>query len=371
MFASWEGNLDRIHVRRLFSHRSLVDRTVGVVGWTLAAAFIFGLTWLMGAGARLPLVFRWILSSCLACGMVVVGIVQQFGAWHARRWLRWNSLLVGKYRVRLEDGHVDVKTSRFAMRFPYGALALIDSGLSCVRLGFDATAFRAILLSVADCQPPWTIKELQAFVKERRREGKKLPIEAAPLSEQELPVPLAMQDESPRLIFRGALRQGDLLQTLEADDKDAKGRRVRKWIYILLGVCFVVLLILMSFGLATGRELELEAWTELIFLGIFLLIVIAGAVLRRTAKSDIQADPDAEAGRLDGWLSPIGVGAHYRRDYTAITWAACDSVEITNDRILARFWHGDFLLIGRHMFSDGADFTTAQAWASAAAKPVG
>jgi hypothetical protein len=116
--------------------------------------------------------------------------------------------------------------------------------------------------------------------------------------------------------------------------------------------------------------LELEAWTKLIFLGIFLLIVIAGAVLRRKAKSDIQADPDAEAGRLDGWLSPTGVAAYYDRGYTAITWAACDSVEVTDDRILVRFWLGDFLLIGRHMFSDAADFATAQSWALATVKPV-
>jgi hypothetical protein len=167
------------------------------------------------------------------------------------------------------------------------------------------------------------------------------------------------------------LRQGDLLQSLEADNKDIRGRRVRNRIYILLGACFVFLLILMTFGLATGREFELEAWTKLIFLGIFLLIVVAAAVLRQIAKSDIKADPDAEAGRLDGWLSPTGVVAHYGRGYTAITWAACDSIEVTEDRILARFWRGDFLLIGRHMFTNPADFATAGAWASAAAQPVG
>jgi hypothetical protein len=232
MFASFEGKFDTIHVGRLFSHRSFVDRAVGVVGWMLAAALIFGVTWLMGAGDRLPLVLRWMLSSCLACGMLGVGIVQQFGAWHARRWLHWNSIFADRYRVRLEDRYIDVETSRFAMRFPYGALVLVDSGLSCVRLGFDATALRAILLPVADCQPPRTIKELQAYVKERRRDGKRLPSETVQVSDHELPVPMEMQNDSRRLAFRGPLRQGDLLQSLEADNKDTRGRRVRNGLYI-------------------------------------------------------------------------------------------------------------------------------------------
>ena len=370
MFASFEGEIDRISATRLFSHRSLADRGFGIVVWMLAAAFVFAVTWGMGAGDKLPAIFRLMLSSCLALGMVVVGVIRQFGAWHARRWLRWNGNLAGRYRVRLEERHVDVETSRFAMRFPYAQLALVDSGLSCVRLGFDARAFRALLLPVADCQPSRTVKELMAFVKERRREGKNLPIEMNPVSDHELPVPLEMQSDSQRQAFRGPLRQGDLLQSLEADNKDAKGRRARAAIYILLGVCFVVLSILMVFGLAQGRQFELKALTKLISVGILLLMVIVGAVRQRFAKSDIHADPDAEAGRLDGWLSPSGVAVHYGRGYTAIAWAGCDSIEVNEDRILARVWRGDFLLIGRHMFANPADFATARAWASAAARPL-
>lgn len=371
MFACFEGEFDQSRATRLFSHRSLADRTLGLAASTLAAAFVFGIVWVMGAGDRLPVLVRWTLSGCLAFGMIVVGLVQQFGAWHARRWLRWNGQFAGKYRVKLEDQHVDVETNRFAMRFPYGALALVDTGLSCVRLGFDARALRAVLLPVADCQPPRTVNELKTFVKERRQAGKTLPIETVRVAEHELPVPLEMQNESQRQTFRGPLRQGDLVQSLAAGNQDAQGGRVHKAIYVWLGVCFVALSILLGIGLATGREFKWEVWAQVISVGIFLLIVIGAAARQRIAKSDVQADPDAEVGKVDGWLSPTGIAVYYLRGYTAISWTACDSIEVSEDRILARLWHGDFLLVGRHMFTNPADFAVAREWATAAAPSVG
>jgi hypothetical protein len=364
VFASFQGDLEPVRVTSLFSHRSFADRLLMFSIWLLAVAVMFPIGWLMGAGDKLPRALCWAVSGCMALGMFVFGLVQQFGAWHGRRWIRWNGMLTGAYRITLAESFVDVQASGIAMRWPYSVMAMVDSGLSCVRMGLDPTACRALLLPLADCHPGRSVKEVETFVKERIRESKSRVSQVAEVPEQNLPLPFDLVQGSPRIAIAGPVGQGQLLATLESTGQARLGR-AQSCIYGLLGVCFVILLSLLVVGAAEGRQIPLEHWTKLGFLAVFLLVVVIAALRLRWAKSDLRADPDAAAGYLNGWISPIGVVAHYRHGYTSITWSTCDSVEVTEDRILIRFWHGDFILVARHMFPSDSDFEQAAKWAGA------
>jgi hypothetical protein len=158
-----------------------------------------------------------------------------------------------------------------------------------------------------------------------------------------------------------------LLQTLESDKAEAKSRRVQGALYVFIAIAFVAVLTLLGVGAVAGHQFEFDDWGRLIGLAIFLVFVGVAAIRRWSAKAEIKADPDADAGHLSGWISPSGVAAHYRHAYVAVAWAGCDTVEISEDRILARFWRGDFLLIGRHMFPSDSDFEQASRWAGTSA----
>jgi hypothetical protein len=361
----FEGELNRERVKRLFAHRSLTDRALMMGAWVGATAVVFVFAWLMGAGDKIPAAVCWVVSGVVAIAIFVFGLLQQFAAWHTRRWYRWNGLLDGPYRVKLADGFLDVQTSSIACRLPYRLMAMVDSGLSCVRIGLDAQACRALLLPISDGRPQQSVKEFEAFVKERIQEGKNKLAPVLEVPNADFPLPFDMADDASRIEISGPLRQGQLLETLEASDEGKQGH-VTGRLYILIGVCFVILLGLLTSGAIAGREIRVDRWLQLGGLAIVLLLIAVGSLRLRWAKADIRAEPDAEAAHLRGWISPLGVVAHYRYGCTAITWKACDHVEVNDDQILIRFWYGDFILVARHMFPDDSDFERAVMWSCAA-----
>jgi hypothetical protein len=368
-FAVFRGELTPERVTWLFSRRSWRDRCLELGSFSLLGAGMAAFFWWLAGAQGFEVVLKWCLATFIGGFMLLFGLLHQSARWLGRRWLQWNELLTGAYEIELTDRDYCVRTERFALRLPYSRLYSTDMGLACVRLKLDLSACRALLLPIDDCQPPRTVSQVRGYVQERIRARKSHGAEHGVIRDRGPHLPFALSARQASIPIDGPARLADLHRVMEADAQKPKSARIRRRLEFFIYTMIAVLLLVVVAALATGHNLPRDIIIQSMAFGVLLLLFGLGAVLKRSKRTDVQSDPYAGGAELRGFVAPGGVSVRIEEGDIGVTWSGCDAVLIHEDRILARFWRGDFLLLSRHMFRSDSDWKQARQWAGSAESP--
>jgi hypothetical protein len=132
-------------------------------------------------------------------------------------------------------------------------------------------------------------------------------------------------------------------------------------VFLHAGILLLVLVV--GTALALGHRFPQDILIQTAAFGVMLILFAVVAVVKWSKRADVQADPYAAGAELKGFLSPTGVAVRSAHGDIGVSWTRCDAVEVNESRMLVRFWRGDFLLLGRHMFRSDSDWRQAVEWA--------
>lgn len=361
-FVSFSGELTPERVQRLLGHRSVVDRLGSTLVSLAATLLTGGLIWLMSHLRGIPDLV-WLISIPVVVGLFVWLIVSELPFRQRRKWCEWNALLLGEYEAEFFDEGFRLETDQLALLWDYSRITNVDSGLSCVRLSLDTMAMRAILLPVEDAKPQMSARDLQVSLKNRVRAGQSGPAIAEPRHHHPAPLPVdLLLVDRPRVEFAGPLRQRDVVATVEAHLTDQTQKRWQGCLVKGLSVCGALLLVLLIVAWQTGRAVEQEMVIQLIALALVLILFGLSAWWQSSSRKNAEADPDAVACTLSGFVSPDGLCLESQGQSTAVVWEAFEDATVTEDRFVARFWKWDLVILPSNLFTHPDDYAQMLTW---------